>query len=196
MTGLICVALTVREKIWCWPIGILSCAAYFVFFHDIKLYVDQWLQIFFIATSVYGWWWWLHGGLDKTEAPVTSLTNLQRVLLLFGTVASVLCIGYLVDNYSDSLHPYADALASGASVPAQLLMMRKKIECWPMWIAIDALYLRIYYQSHAYQTLLLYTLFLVLAALGWLEWNKSLKMSNRKSKPDEPLQEPISRIPT
>lgn len=118
------------------------------------------------------------------------MTNLQRVLLGVATIASVLLIGYLVDNFTDSLHPYADAIASGASVPAQLLMMRKKIECWPMWIGINLLYLRVYFQSGAYSTTVLYVLFLVLAVMGFVSWRKFIKSPPN----DDTLREPLPRI--
>ncbi len=191
VTGFVCVLLSTRQNIWCWPIGIVSCIAYFVFFNGIKLYVDQWLQVFFVGTSIYGWWWWKNGGLNQSEAPVSTLTNAQRVLLGAATIASVLLIGFLVDNFTDSLHPYADAIASGASVPAQLLMMRKKIECWPMWIGINILYLRVYFLIGAYPTMILYALFLVLAAMGFVSWRKHIKAPPNR----ETLRDPLPRIP-
>ncbi len=174
-TGLWSVWLTVRENIWLWPIGIVSCIAYGVLFWQIKLYADMGLQVFFIAASVYGWYWWLHGGSNQTEAPISRLSLQSVVGLTFITVLAIVIVGYFFKTHTDAHLPFWDATASGASVTAQLLLMRKKIENWPLWIAIDVLYVGIYIYKQVYPTAALYVVFLILAALGWSEWNKTLK---------------------
>lgn len=175
--------LTARENIWCWPTGIVAAALYGVFFVRIKLYADASLQLFFIATSFYGWWWWLRGGHNRTEAPVSRLKRRDALFLAALTAIAIGVIGYFFAAHTDAHLPFWDATASGASVTAQLLLMRKKIENWPLWLAIDTLCVGIYVYKGAFPTAVLYALLLILAVVGWIEWNKSWTQQNPKTKP-------------
>ena len=56
-----------RRRVWAWPIGIIGNALLFTVFLGIAfsnpqgatLYGQAARQVFFIITSVYGWWRWL-----------------------------------------------------------------------------------------------------------------------------------------
>jgi nicotinamide mononucleotide transporter len=63
---------------------------------------------------------------------------------------------------------------AAASVPAQFMLMRKKLESWYMWFLIDVLYVGIYIYKEVYLTAGLYVLFLGLAVAGLIEWKKTL----------------------
>ena len=167
VTGLACVYLTVRQSIWCWPVGIVSALAFAWLFVAFKLYADVYLQIFFVLTSFNGWYWWLRGGANHSTLRVSALQARQLWLIGAATLFAIVTVGTFHANYTDAALPYLDAIASGGSVTAQLLMMRKKIECWPMWIAIDTLSIGIYLYKSLYFTAVLYLLFLFLAALGF-----------------------------
>ena len=43
-----------------WWSGIIGCALFAWVFYEARLYADVTLQGFFILTSIYGWWKWLH----------------------------------------------------------------------------------------------------------------------------------------
>jgi nicotinamide mononucleotide transporter len=117
---------------------------------------------------------WLHGGPNHSRLPVTQLTSAQKVWLGIAVVLCVLTLGVVVDRYTDADLPFLDAMASGASVPAQILLMRKKLESWYMWFVIDVLYVGIYIYKEVYLTAGLYVLFLGLAVAGLIEWKKTL----------------------
>ena len=169
--ALLSVWLTVRRHIWCWPIGLVSVVAYAVFFRQIKLYADMWLQVFFFFTGIQGWYWWLRGGDTRTELPITSLTPRQRLQIGAVTALCIATVGYLHARFTDADLPFWDAAASGMSVTAQLLMTRKKIECWHLWAAVNLLSVGIYLSKSLTLTTGLYALFLVLALLGLRDWS-------------------------
>ena len=176
--GLLSVALTVRRSIWCWPTGIVSVLAFAVLFWEIKLYADMCLQLFFLVTSVQGWYYWLHGGVGRTELPITRLSRRQIALLGGALVVCVAVIGYAFDTYTDAHIPFWDATASGMSVLAQVLLMRKKLENWYLWIAVDVLSIGIYVYKEVYLTAGLYVVFLVLATLGLIAWRRALRTAS------------------
>jgi nicotinamide mononucleotide transporter len=191
--GLISVYLTVKRNIWCWPTGIICTVAYTYLFYDIKLYADMLLQVFFTVTSFLGWYWWLHGGEHKEELPVTYMTTPQRVWMAIGLPIACFLIGAAFRQYTDAHLPFWDATASGASVVAQILMMRKKLENWYLWIFVNILSIGIYTYKHIYLTTILYAVFLVLAFLGLIEWRKAwLKQKVDAPEPRASVPEPAS----
>ena len=175
--GLLSVWLTVRRSIWCWPTGIVSVAAFAILFFEIKLYADMLLQIFFLVTSIAGWYFWLHGGRDRTELPISTLSRTQIALLGVGLALCIYVVGYLFSTYTDAHIPFWDATASGMSVLAQILLMRKKLENWYLWISVDVLSIGIYTYKQVYLTAGLYVIFLVLATGGLIEWRKAFKQT-------------------
>ena len=57
------------------------------------------------------------------------------------------------------------------------MQTRKWLENWIVWIAVDLVYLGIYTYKALYLMTGLYAVFLVLAVLGHLDWNRSLGAS-------------------
>jgi nicotinamide mononucleotide transporter len=170
--GLLSVYFSVKQNIWTWPTGIVSVSAFGILFFEIKLYADMCLQLFFLWSCMQGWYFWLHGGEHRTELKISLLTLKQRVLISLGVIACVLLIGYLFHTFTDAALPYLDSTASGMSVVAQLLMMRKKLEHWYLWIAVDVLSIGIYLYKEIPLTAGLYFVFLLLCIKGVMEWRK------------------------
>jgi len=170
--GLLTVYFSVKQNIWTWPTGIVSVSAFGLLFYEIKLYADMCLQLFFLWSCIQGWYFWLHGGEHRTELKISLLTLKQRILISFGVIACVLLIGSLFHTFTDASLPYLDSTASGMSVVAQLLMMRKKLEHWYLWIAVDVLSIGIYLYKGVLMTAGLYLIFLLLCIRGLVEWRR------------------------
>ncbi len=168
--------LTIRQNIWCWPVGLVNIILYVYIFYQDRYYANTGLQTFFIFISIYGWWHWLHGGADKESKLLVSRLRWQHglVLLLIGIAAAPL-LGLVLEIKTDAATPYWDSTTAVMSLIAQWLMARKIFECWLVWIAVDTLYVGFFiYQNHL-PTAGLYALFLILATLGFVEWKKSLQ---------------------
>lgn len=168
--------LTIRQNIWCWPVGLVNIIIYFYIFFQVRLYADMGLQAFYVVVSLYGWWHWLHGRSGKKSKLPVSRLRWQHglVLSLIGIVATPL-VGWLLETRTDADIPYWDSLTTVVSLIAQWLMARKILECWFLWIAVDTLYVGIYIFKGLHPTAGLYAFFLILAALGFIEWKKSLQ---------------------
>jgi nicotinamide mononucleotide transporter len=61
VTGIIYVFLEIRQTIWLWPVGILTSAVYIWIFFTSKIYADMSLQVYYLAISILGWYWWARG---------------------------------------------------------------------------------------------------------------------------------------
>jgi len=173
LTGALAVWLTARQNAWCWPFGLVNVLVYAVVFRDAKLYADMGLQVVYAVLCVYGWWAWLRGAqgrplrVARTPRPVLGLVLGAGVLFAGG-------LGWVLRNHTDAALPLWDAGTTSGSLVAQFLQTRKWIENWPLWIAVDAVYVGMYLAKDLYLTAGLYALFLLLAVFGLASWRRSL----------------------
>src|SRR5579864_5281698 len=70
VTGALCVWLLIRQNIWNLPIGIANNIVYVIVFYKSGLFADSGLQFVYMAIAFYGWWNWLHGGVNHSELKV------------------------------------------------------------------------------------------------------------------------------
>jgi len=172
--GVIAVWLTVRQNIWGWPIGLVMVVLYVWIFFDVKLYSDMLLQGVYAVLQLYGWWQWLRGGQQHQGREVTNLAWPATLLgLALGALVS-LVLGYLMGTHTDAALPWLDAALTGFSLVAQFWMAQKRLQCWPLWLVLDVIYVALFYYKGLYPTAVLYAVFVALAAYGWRDWRRAL----------------------
>ncbi|MFC1859833.1 nicotinamide riboside transporter PnuC [Thermodesulfobacteriota bacterium] len=174
--GFICVVLTIRQNIWCWPIGIVNVSLFLVMFYKVRLYADMGLQGVYIGLSVYGWYQWLHGGPGQSELSVSRIERGSALVLFLIGVTGTVVMGWGLSTYTNADLPYWDSSTTVMSLIAQWMLAKKILENWLVWISADILFIGIYYYKHLYLTCLLYFLFLVLATSGFFVWRRTLKI--------------------
>jgi nicotinamide mononucleotide transporter len=172
--GLVCVWLTVRQNIWCWPTGLVMVALYIVIFYQVKLYSDMGLQVIYVFMQIYGWYNWLHGGRDRGRLEVTRVSRGGAILWILVAASCTFGWGFLMDRYTDAALPFWDAATTVMSLIAQWLMAKKILESWLVWISVDILSVGIYLVKGLYPTSGLYLVFLGLATMGFFAWKKTL----------------------
>ena len=179
-TGTLSIALLIRQNIWTWPVGIAYTLASLYIFFTAKLYADFALHVLFLIMSSYGWYYWLHGNNRfDSELPVSSES--KKVLAISIIICSFIII--LTSNlfiiYTDADIPYWDNTTSCLSVLAIWLQSRKKIESWIFWLIIDILSMGIYFYKGLYFYSLLYSIYVVMAFLGYVTWLESYRNDKR-----------------
>jgi nicotinamide mononucleotide transporter len=172
--GIVSVYLSTREHIWSWPTALVNVALYFVVFYEAKLYADMGLQVVYFGLSLYGWYEWLYGGANRTELHVSRTTKSLGVRLLIIGVVCAAVLGTLLARFTDAALPYVDSATTSTSLVAQWMMTRKILENWAVWMAVDVVYVGMFIYKHLYLTAALYTVFFVLAAMGYVQWKRSL----------------------
>ncbi len=174
ITGIISVYLSTRENIWSWPTALVNVALYFVVFYETKLYADMGLQVVYFALSLYGWYEWLYGGENRTELRVSRTSQALGVRLAMIGIACAAVLGTLLARFTDAALPYIDSATTSTSLVAQWMMTRKILENWAVWAAVDVVYIAMFVFKRLYLTAGLYTVFLVLAVMGYVQWKRSL----------------------
>ena len=172
--GIVSVYLSTRENIWSWPTALVNVALYFVVFYEAKLYADMGLQVVYFALSLYGWYEWLYGGENRTELHVSRTPASLGVRLAVIGVACAALLGTALARFTDAALPYLDSATTSTSLVAQWMMTRKILENWAVWAVVDVVYVGMFIFKKLYLTAGLYTVFFVLAVMGYVQWKRSL----------------------
>ncbi|MCX6755703.1 MAG: nicotinamide riboside transporter PnuC [Candidatus Nomurabacteria bacterium] len=174
-TGLICVWLSRTTNILCWPWGIISSAALGIFFSQIGLPGQQWLNWgYFVVIQLWAWPHWAFGGKEKDDLPVTVLSLKARILTILATLLSTVAIYSLIDVFvPGSSYPWMDALVVSASIIAQYLLGQKKVESWILWLGpVNMISIVLFFLTGAYTLTALYIAFFIHAAFALNKWAK------------------------
>ncbi len=174
--GVINVTLVVRRSIWNYPFGLAMVVLYGRVFFEAKLYSDTLLQAFFFVVQLYGWWAWSSSAADSGTIIVKRLGRRERLGWGLGCAAATIIWSSLVTRFTDASLPWWDATAAVLSVAAQIMMSRRLIENWVLWIAVDILSIGLYAAKGLWLTMVLYAVFLALAIWGLVGWRRDAAM--------------------
>jgi nicotinamide mononucleotide transporter len=165
--------LNIRQSHWAWLLAIISSATYGLVFYGARLYGDMGLQLVFITVSFWGWYQWLHGDDTHDQLPVTTLDARGRWIAAAGWAAGFLLLAWFLKTYTDTDVPHSDGFLTAGSLVGQLLLSRKKVENWHVWIIVDVLYVALYLHKHLILTAILYAVFVGMAVIGLRAWQQS-----------------------
>lgn len=172
-TSLWSVWITQRRNVLALPAGIVSVVLMGWFFRDIGLLGQTWLHWgYYLPVQFWAWSQWTRGGEDQAELTVTRLTAKARAVVFVAGVVATLILGWALDaGWEDALYAYWDASIVAASVVAMILLSRKKVESWWLWILpVNVSAIGLYLSTEAYMFAALYALFLVMAFVGLAKW--------------------------
>ncbi len=156
-----------------WPLAIISSLLYALLFADSKLYGEASLQFVFVALALWGWWQWQRGTTAAgAPLPVRHLLPRQRLWVAAATLAAWPLLGLLLKHGTDSDVPFLDALPTAASVTGQILLGRKFVDNWPVWLAVNTVSVALFAYKGLWLTVVLYGLFAVLSVVGWRAWQQ------------------------
>ncbi len=174
ISGFTCIYLAAKENIWNWPVSIISVAAYSIVFYQSKLYGDAVLQFYFLATAFYGWYFWLKKK-NHEDKPITSIDTKQWLFISAGIAVLTGLLGLFLKNYTDTDVPYVDGFCTAMSFAAQLMLTRKILQNWLIWVVVDICYVPLYLHKYLSLTALLYFVLIILAVMGYKDWRKTYR---------------------
>jgi nicotinamide mononucleotide transporter len=170
---LINIALVARRSVWNYPFGIVAVALYAVVFLEAKLYSDMLLQGFFLVLNLYGWVNWRRSQAQAGEVVVLTLGWPARAGWLAAIGAVILGWGWLMHRLTDAAAPWWDAGVAITSVAAQLLLARRYLENWVLWIAVDVVAVPLFAWRGLWFTSGVYVVLLGLSIWGMLDWHRA-----------------------
>lgn len=195
-----------RRRMWAWPVGIVGNVMLFTVFIAATLHVGEGgattplfgqagRQLFFIATSVYGWWRWRQTraareavGEDHAVAPrwASAAERAGYVavwvggVLLFQWLFALIGAGWPAPRW----YYWCDAWIFVGSFVATFAMARGWIDFWLCWIAVDLVGVPELWHSQYYPSAILYAIYAALVVYGFTVW---LRVSRRERTPEAVL---------
>lgn len=179
--GLISVYYASRANILTWSTGIVNEVCLFILFYQVQLYADMFLQVYFLLVTLYGWYNWN----TKSFENKISETNFRTKILLFAAIIVCSLISgtiftnihlYLPTYFKlKAAYPFIDSFVMISSIIATILLAKKKIENWYLWITVDVICVILYYKKGVYFLSIEYFIFLGLASYGLYNWKKQLR---------------------
>lgn len=174
--------LVAKNKTLNWPVGILGTILFAVLFLQINLYADFFEQIYFFITGFWGWWVWSSARkIQNIEKPVVKLSGAMRIVWLCLIALATLGLGYITAHLHQYLpkffteaasYPFLDAFTTVLSFAATIMLVRKELDAWVLWIIVDIIGIVLYWVKDVHLVSVLYIVFLVLAIKGLLSWLK------------------------
>ncbi len=204
--GIISVYYARKENILVYPTGIISTAIYVYMLSQWALYGDLIINIYYTLMSIYGWYMWARKIDDKdNHLPVSRTNKADKIkatgIFVFTSIFVVVVYryynvmpndlgfveswNYATDkltsgNLNDfrSATPFLDTFTTGIFFSAMWLMANKKLENWTLWIIGDIVSIPLYFVKGYGFTGIQYSVFLVLAVMGYFEWRKQIQSRN------------------
>ena len=178
------IACNVYEIHWGWPLTIIASVLYAWLFYASKLYGEAGVNVFFALAALWGWWQWLRGHRSGSSAPlrIARLDSQGIVITVAGWAVAWLGCALLLRAITDSDVPWADGFVTAGSVVGTVLLGRKFIENWPIWLIVNAASVALFAYKGLTLTVVLYVIFFGLAIWGWIGWRERLARSEMVSR--------------
>jgi len=179
--GLLSVWYAKKADIKVYPTGIISVVIYVYICVGVKLYADMGINFVYFIMSIYGWYTWTRKDASRKILPISFCTKKEHlangIMLLVFLVALI----YVLTNFTDSNVPVWDSITTSIFIVGMWLMAQKKIENWIYWIIGDAISIPLYAYKGLVLTSFQFTIFLILAIMGYIEWKQKYKEAQQNA---------------
>jgi nicotinamide mononucleotide transporter len=172
--GILSVWYARKENILVFPTGIISVILYVYICVGAKLYADMGINAFYFVMSVYGWYNWTHQNGSSEEREISRTTKKEKLLIIIALISFFLILYYVLSQHTDSTVPMIDSATTSIFLVGMWLMALKKVENWTFWIVGDLISIPLYDYKGLILSSFQFTIFLILAIMGLIEWRKRL----------------------
>ena len=170
LTGVLYVVFISYKKMIDWFFALSSSLTYVYICFTYNLYLESFLQVFYVLMAIYGWLNW------KKEANHSNIIKWPLKIHLINIFASLfltITLGYLFQKHTYQANPYTDAFTTVFSLTATFMVTKKVLENWIYWIIIDAVSIFLFFSRELYLTSVLFFFFTLIAVWGYTKWKKS-----------------------
>ena len=185
VTGLLCVYLAAINNIWNWPLAIISTVISIYVFAIHQLYADMLQYGYLTVINIYGWYYWSTKKGGETKKPVIRISRSQMLWTIAAAGIISPLLGFLLIHFTAMLHyqppafPYLDSFCTVVSLAAQVLLARKVLENWLIWVFVDVIYVVVYVIKGLEAYAFMFVVYIIIAMIGYLDWRRDwLKQGN------------------
>jgi nicotinamide mononucleotide transporter len=200
--GFLSAIFGMRRLIWAWPVGILGNLLLFTVFMGVWFSTPQEhsllgqasRQVFFIMTSVYGWWRWNQSRKSREQgAPAITprwATARERLTYLVVAAAGIVVVQWVflevgVGWDAPRWYYWCDAWIFVGSIIATYAMARGWTDFWLVWIAVDLVGVPLLWHGGYYPSAIMFIVYGALVLWGFVVWR-------RAARDERPQQVPVT----
>ena len=169
--------LAVKQDIRCWTAWILSSCLYLYVMYTAGLYMEAFLQIFYIVMGIYGWAQWSKKQGDESLLVLTWKPSKHVVAVLL-IITLAFFSGSLLEKYTNAALPFLDALTTWGAIVTTYMVAKKILENWIYWFVIDAISIYLFISRELYFTAFLFFAYLIIIVIGYRSWHQIRRNQN------------------
>ncbi len=184
-TGMLYTVFAGKGKPICFLFGFINTPLYAVLAFNAQYYGDFALNVYYFAMMFPGLAVWLKNRSSDNEEGIkrTRLSPKGRMLLLLSCAAGIALLWSVLLHIGGS-RPLCDAATNILSIAAMILTVRRAIEEWVLWIAVNAIEVVMWYKAYSQGTghlsiLLMWLLFLANGIYLFSLWRRIENRSGR-----------------
>jgi len=174
------------ENILVYPVGLINTIIYIYLSFQVGLWGEGSVNFYYTVVSIYGWILWAKR--DQQHQHVVVIKNSswnewfgQLLFFSFFYIVIFFALSWLKKNgNAPQAIPWADAFASASAYTGMWLMAKKKVESWYWWIATNVASIPLYFVKGLVFTSVYYSVLLVMAVFGLVEWMKRARLEREK----------------
>lgn len=170
--AIIYLLLAVKQDVRCWYAAIFSSFLYFFIMMSANLYMEAYLQIFYIFMAIYGWFQWNKISEDKSKFIVRTWSIKQHLIVICSVISLAYISGSLLNIYTEAALPFIDALTTWGAIIATYMVAKKLLENWIYWFVIDSISVLLFMSRGLYLTSVLFFVYLIIIYFGYKSWTK------------------------
>lgn len=173
--GIASVIFAKNENILVFPTGIISTILYIIICYKFILYGDMLINIYYTFMSLYGWYVWSFKVSGENVVITTSKKDdVAKSIFIFLSTIVIISFIYVYFDRMRNMTDYLDTFTTAIFFTAMWLMANKKIEHWIFWIIGNLISIPLYFVKGLGFSSIQFTIFLILAIIGYMEWKKNL----------------------
>ncbi len=181
LSGVLCVVLTGKGKSSAFIFGLVQVVLYAIVSYEQKFYGEVMLNVFYyVPMSLIGFLLW-QKNIDKATSEVIKkrlpIKHTAFVFLL--TLIGIVAYGFFLKSLEGG-QPFVDSASTVVAIVAQYLSVKRYMEQWFMWIAVNVLNISMwgvnfFTTGESISVLLMWSIFLINAIIMMIKWNKEAK---------------------
>ncbi len=186
LLGLLYIWLEYRANIWLWAVGIVMPALDIYLYYSHGLYGDAAMAVYYTVAAIYGLLAWRFGislsrllrceTTSQKELQISRMPINKYLPTLVFLAAAWGATYWVLVTYTNSTVPLLDSFTNAMSFVGLWALAKKYIEQWLFWIVVDAVCCYLYIVKGIPFKALLYGLYVFIAVMGWMKWEKMRKM--------------------
>ena len=164
--------LAVKQDVKCWFAAIISSTLYFFIMYKAGLYMEAWLQIFYIVMAFYGIQQWTVTNNNQSKFTVRSWRWNTHFWVIAIIIILAIITGLLLEKFTNAALPFLDGLTTWGAIITTYMVAKRLLENWIYWFVIDMISIYLFLSRGLFLTAILFCIYLVIIFFGYRSWIK------------------------